>query len=64
MPMVGDDYSYAFIWDGANAGNLMDGTIFDDLIGAVKDVVGKVATLCRSKARRNRAKFRTPPPPS
>ena len=25
MPMVGDDYSYAFIWDGANAGNLMDG---------------------------------------
>lgn len=25
LPMVGDDYSYAFIWDGANAGNLMDG---------------------------------------
>lgn len=25
IPMVGDDYSYAFIWDGANAGNLMDG---------------------------------------
>ena len=24
MPMVGDDYSYAFIWDGADAGNLMD----------------------------------------
>lgn len=25
MPMVGDDYSYAFIWDGSHAGNLMDG---------------------------------------
>ena len=24
MPMVGDDYSYAFIWDGADAGNLID----------------------------------------
>ena len=25
LPMVGDDYSYAFIWDGAHTGNLMDG---------------------------------------
>lgn len=24
LPMVGDDYSYAFIWDGDHAGNLMD----------------------------------------
>lgn len=24
LPMFADDYSYAFIWDGDNLGNLMD----------------------------------------
>ena len=25
LPIIADDYSYAFIWDGAGVGNLMDG---------------------------------------
>ena len=25
MPLCYDDYAYAFVWDGANGGNLIDG---------------------------------------
>ena len=39
MPMVGDDYSYAFIWDGANAGNLMDGIGPRQRITSLADIV-------------------------
>ena len=39
MPMVGDDYSYAFIWDGANAGNLMDGIGPRQRITSLTDIV-------------------------
>lgn len=39
MPMVGDDYSYAFIWDGANAGNLMDGIGERQRITSFADIV-------------------------
>lgn len=38
MPMVGDDYSYAFIWDGANAGNLMDGIGPRQRISSLADI--------------------------
>ncbi len=39
MPMVGDDYSYAFIWDGAHAGNLMDGIGPRQRITSLTDIV-------------------------
>lgn len=38
IPMVGDDYSYAFIWDGANAGNLMDGIGSRQRIASLADI--------------------------
>jgi len=31
MPVIADDYSYAFIWDGAHWGNLIDGINPDNL---------------------------------
>ena len=38
LPMVGDDYSYAFIWDGADAGNLMDGIGARQRITSLSDI--------------------------
>ena len=38
MPMVGDDYSYAFIWDGAAAGNLVDGIGPRQRIHSLQDI--------------------------
>ena len=38
LPMVADDYSYAFIWDGANAGNLMDGIGPRERINSLQDI--------------------------
>ncbi|WP_297965916.1 DUF6056 family protein [uncultured Anaerovibrio sp.] len=39
FPMVADDYSYAFIWDGANAGNLLDGIGARQRITSIADIV-------------------------
>lgn len=38
LPMVGDDYSYAFIWDGENGGNLLDGIGPRQRIGSFADL--------------------------
>lgn len=39
LPMVGDDYSYAFIWDGEHAGNLMDGIGPRQRITSLTDII-------------------------
>lgn len=39
LPMVGDDFSYAFIWDGEHWGNLMDGIGARERIGSFRDIV-------------------------
>ncbi len=38
FPMVADDYSYAFIWDGADAGNLIDGIGARQRITSLSDI--------------------------
>ena len=39
LPMVGDDFSYAFIWDGDNLGNLMDEIGSRERIRSLSDIV-------------------------
>lgn len=39
LPMVGDDYSYAFIWDGADTGNLLDGVGTRQRITSFSDII-------------------------
>ena len=39
FPMVADDYSYAFIWDGADGGNLMDDIGPRQRITSLSDIV-------------------------
>ncbi len=39
LPMVGDDFSYAFIWDGEHYGNLMDDIGPRERIDSVSDII-------------------------
>ena len=39
LPMVGDDFSYAFIWDGEHWGNLMDNIGPRERIGSFYDIL-------------------------
>ena len=39
LPMVGDDFSYAFIWDGEHWGNLMDNIGPRERIGSLYDIL-------------------------
>lgn len=39
LPMVGDDFSYAFIWDGEHWGNLMDDISTRERIGSFYDIL-------------------------
>ena len=39
LPMVGDDFSYAFIWDGDHWGNLMDNIGPRERIGSFYDIL-------------------------
>ena len=39
MPFIADDVSYAFIWDGENAGNLMDGIGKREKITSFTDIL-------------------------
>ena len=38
MPLFADDYSYAFIWDGKDNGNLMDGIGRRERVKSIKDI--------------------------
>ena len=38
LPLFSDDYSYAFIWDGKDKGNLMDGIGKRERVKSIKDI--------------------------
>ena len=38
MPLFADDYSYAFIWNGKDNGNLMDGIGRRERVKSIKDI--------------------------
>ena len=38
IPLFSDDYSYAFIWDGKDKGNLMDGIGKRERVKSIKDI--------------------------
>lgn len=38
LPLFSDDYSYAFIWDGKDNGNLMDGIGKRERVKSIKDI--------------------------
>ena len=40
LPLFADDYSYAFIWDGKNKGNLIRGIGKRERVKSIKDILG------------------------
>ena len=38
IPLFADDYSYAFIWDGKDKGNLMDGIGMRERVKSIRDI--------------------------